>query len=115
MGGRFKPEFNARVREAAALQKEALKAALVRELGARVKGMGLTQEAAALRLGLYQPEVSLLLKGPSSEFSVWKLLRFLTLLGANVAIVVGRSAKGRNAGEVSVLSRGGRERKNVGE
>ena len=74
MGGRFKPEFNARVREGAALQKGELKAALVRLLGARVKGLGLTQEQAASRLGLYQPEVSLLLKGPSTEFSVWKLL-----------------------------------------
>jgi predicted XRE-type DNA-binding protein len=105
MGSKFKSEFIAELQEEAGQQKVAVKAALVAALAARVKALGVTQEAVAARLGLYQPDVSRLLKGPSWHFSVWKLIRFLGLLGQNVEIVVGLSAEAGKAGRVTVSSR----------
>jgi len=68
--------------------EHALKAELVRQIAAVMKGQELTQTAAARRLGIEQPDVSKLLRGHFRQFSVERLMRFLVALGHDVEIVV---------------------------
>ena len=65
-----------------------LKATLVTRIDAIIRQRGLTQVAAAKRLGLSQPDVSRLLRGNFREFSVERLLRLLMALGRDVEIVI---------------------------
>ena len=51
----------------------------------------ITQTDAARLLGLSQSDVSGLLRGDFREYSLECLLRFLTALGSDIDIVVGRS------------------------
>ena len=53
-----------------------------------VEARGLTQAATAALLGIDQPKVSRLLRNRLSEFSVSRLLRFITLLGRDIEIVI---------------------------
>jgi predicted XRE-type DNA-binding protein len=69
-------------------EEHALKAELVRRIAAAMKEQGLTQTAAAHRLGIAQPDVSKMLKGHFRQFSVERLMRFLVALGQDVEIVV---------------------------
>src|SRR3990172_2488357 len=72
-----------------------LKAELVLRLTKTIKSLGLTQRAAARRLGTTQPELSKILGGKFSEVSFERLMRFLTALGHNIEIKVGAAdAKG---------------------
>jgi predicted XRE-type DNA-binding protein len=66
----------------------ALKAELVRQIGAVMKDQELTQTVAARRLGIAQPDVSKLLRGHFRQLSVERLMRFLVALGHDVEIVV---------------------------
>lgn len=61
----------------------------------------LTQTAAARLLGIDQPKVSRLLAGKLAGFSTEQLMRFLTTLGHDVAIVV-RERKGGERGRLRV-------------
>src|SRR5271166_4801741 len=72
-------------REAAELK---LRADLTLEIHQRIKELGLTQVRAAERLGLSQPDVSKLMAGRHSGFSVERMLSLLNALEVDVDIVV---------------------------
>ena len=78
-----------------------LKAELVLRLSKGIANLGLTQRAAARRLGTTQPELSKILGGRFSEVSLERLMRFLTALGYHIEIKIGSGRKNR-AGEVTV-------------
>ena len=59
-----------------------LKAQLAREISVAIRQRKLTQTKAAEVLGLDQPKVSAIVRGRLSGFSVERLLRCLTALGA---------------------------------
>lgn len=65
-----------------------LKAELVRRLQHRIDARKLTQVQAAKLLRVSQPDVSRILRGHFREFSVERLMRFLTALGCEIDIVV---------------------------
>ncbi|MGA7287918.1 MAG: helix-turn-helix transcriptional regulator [Terriglobales bacterium] len=69
-----------------------------------MKGRNLTQAAAGKILGIKQPHVSLLMRNRSGNFSVERLMDFLTALGQDVEISVRPARKDKNHGEVSVLA-----------
>lgn len=64
-----------------------LKAQIVAELYRLVREHALSQSAAGLRMGISQPEVSRLFKGNFREYSVERLLGFLTAFDQDVEIV----------------------------
>ena len=78
-----------------------LKAELVLRLQKAVRSLGLTQRAAAQRIGATQPELSKIFGGKFSEVSLERLMRFLTELGCHIEIKIG-AGKGGKAGEVTV-------------
>ncbi len=65
-----------------------LKAELVTRIDRIIRQRGLKQAEAAELLGLSQPDVSRLLRGDFTEYSMERLLRLLTKLGRNVDIVI---------------------------
>src|SRR5438067_13077396 len=65
-----------------------VKAELTRQIHNRIKALGLTQVRAAARLGLSQPDVSKLMNGRHTGFSVDRLLTLLNALDVDVDIVV---------------------------
>ncbi|MDP9365224.1 MAG: helix-turn-helix domain-containing protein [Chloroflexota bacterium] len=70
--------------------EEALtKAALVHGIAEIVAARGWTQGQSAEAPGIDQPKVSALFRGRLTGFSIARLLRFLTALDQDVAIVVG--------------------------
>lgn len=74
--------------------EEALaKAQLAQQIAELIKTAGLTQAAAAKRLGLTQPKVSAILHGRLGGFSMEKLLHCLKRLGSDVSIVVKRPGR----------------------
>jgi predicted XRE-type DNA-binding protein len=86
--------------------EHALKAELVRQIAAVLEDEGLTQTAAARRLGIAQPDVCKLLKGHFRQFSVERLMRFLIALGQDVEIIVGPAAAMRaQSGHLTVTTR----------
>ena len=64
------------------------KAELARKIAALIAERGLTQTSAAALLKIDQPKVSALVRGRLAGFSLDRLVRFLVLLGSDVAIVV---------------------------
>jgi predicted XRE-type DNA-binding protein len=78
-----------------------LKAELVLRLDKTIKSLGLTQRAAARRIGTTQPELSKILRGKFSEVSLDRLMRFLTALGHQIEIKIG-TAKANKLGEVKI-------------
>lgn len=88
-------------------EEHALKAELVRRIAAVMKDQGLTQTAAARRLGIEQPDVSKMLKGHFRQFSVERLMRFLVALGQDVEIIVRpmRAVRSKSA-HLTVTTRG---------
>lgn len=69
-----------------------LKAELVLRLDRTVRGLRLTQEQAAKRIGATQPELSKILRGKFSEVSLERLMRFLAALGHPIEIKIGKPA-----------------------
>ena len=67
---------------------ELVKAKLTHQLAKRIKALGLTQAAAARRLGISQPDVSRLMKMRPSGFSTDRLLAMLNALDLDIDIVV---------------------------
>jgi len=65
-----------------------LKAELVGRIQDRIDERKLTQVQAAKVMGIGQPDVSRMLRGRFRDFSVERLMRFLTALGCEVDIVV---------------------------
>ena len=83
-----------------------LKAELVLRLERAIRAMGLTQRAAAKRLGVTQPELSKILGGKFSEVSIERLMRLLAALGCQIEIKVGEVEASRPGGvTVSTLRR----------
>jgi predicted XRE-type DNA-binding protein len=81
---------------------ELVKAELTLQLTKRIKALGLTQTAAAARLGLSQPDVSRLMKGRSTGFSTDRLLALLTALDMDVDIVLRPASPAPHVAKVSV-------------
>lgn len=85
------------------------KAQLLIEVGSLIKKSKLSQKDVALKLGITQPKVSLLISGKLSAFSTDTLLHYLTILGCDVQIRVKkpRSSRGifRHRGYIAVASK----------
>ena len=69
-------------------EREQLKARLKLQIYRLIKDRGLTQAQAGAILGIKQPHVSGLMRGRSGNFSVERLMEFLTALGQDVEITV---------------------------
>ena len=65
-----------------------LKAELVTQIDRIIRRRGFTLVEAAKQLGLAQPDVSRLLRGEIREYSMERLLCFLTALGRDIEIVI---------------------------
>lgn len=64
------------------------KAELARRLIAIIRERGLTQAAAGEILGIGQPKVSAIMRGRLKDFSLERLMEFLTLFNHDVGIAV---------------------------
>ena len=84
-------------------EQELLKANLTLQIYHLIKDRGLTQTEAAEILGVKQPQVSALMRNRASNFSVGRLIEFLTALGQDVEIAVKQTRKAQ--GEMSVVVR----------
>jgi predicted XRE-type DNA-binding protein len=86
--------------------QELLKAKLTLQILRLLKEQGLTQEAAAKRLGIRQPHVSALMSMKPVSVSVGRLMEFLTILGQDVDVVVKPvRPRARRRGRMSVVAR----------
>src|ERR1700730_5019033 len=81
---------------------EQLKARLTLQIYRLIKDRGLTQAKAGAILGIKQPHVSGLMRGRSGNFSVERLMDFLTALGQDVEITVRPTRK--EHGGVSLIA-----------
>jgi predicted XRE-type DNA-binding protein len=77
-----------------------LKAQIVSEIYRLANECKLTQTAAGKRMGISQPEVSRLFKGHFREYSVERLMGFLTAFDRDVEIVVRPHKKAGKAGRI---------------
>ena len=85
------------------------KAELTRQLYQRIKSLGLSQVKAAKVLGLKQPDVSKLMNGRFTGFSMERLLELLNALAVDVDIVLRPgSTRGGRRGTIKVLATSGR-------
>jgi predicted XRE-type DNA-binding protein len=84
-------------------EREQLKARLALEIYRLIKDRGLTQAQAGAILGIKQPHVSGLMRGQSGNFSVERLMDFLTALGQDVEITV-RPTRKEHGGVSLVLA-----------
>jgi predicted XRE-type DNA-binding protein len=82
-------------------EQELLKAELTLQIYRIIKERNLTQTEAGKILGISQPHVSALARNRAGNFSVGRLLDFLTALGQNVEITVKPARK--DQGEMSVV------------
>ena len=83
-------------------EQELLKAQLTLQIYTILKNSGMTQVEIAKILGVQQPQVSLLMRNRAGNFSVGRLMEFLTALRQDVEITVKPSRK--EHGELSVVS-----------
>jgi len=82
------------------VDKLKVKSDLVIEITRAIRRLGLTQEAAAQRMGLTQPKVSSIVRGDFANLSERKLMECLTRLGYDIEIAV-RPTK-RRTGQLTV-------------
>jgi predicted XRE-type DNA-binding protein len=82
-------------------EREQLKAHLTLQIYRIIKARKLTQAQAGEIIGVAQPQVSMLLRNRSGNFSVERLMSFLTALGHDVEITVKPTRK--EHGEMSVI------------
>jgi predicted XRE-type DNA-binding protein len=82
-------------------EQELMKARLTLQIYRIIKDRGLTQTEAGKILGISQPHVSALARNRSGNFSVGRLIEFLTALGHDVEITVTPTRK--HHGEMSVV------------
>src|SRR5579863_5750746 len=80
------------------------KAGLAIRISAAIRARRLTQARAARILKIDQPKISRLLRGRLSGFSTERLMRFLTLLGRDVEIVVKVAPRSRRQGRLRVVA-----------
>lgn len=78
-----------------------LKAQIVSEIYRLTKGRKLTQAKAGKLMGITQPEVSRMFKGRFREYSVDRLMGFLTSFDRDVEIVVRPHKKGGKVGRIT--------------
>jgi predicted XRE-type DNA-binding protein len=83
-------------------EQELLKAQLTLQIHTILKGSGMTQIEIARILGVQQPQVSLLMRNRAGNFSIGRLMEFLTALRQDVEITVRPSR--REHGALSVVS-----------
>lgn len=72
------------------------KADLAHAIQHLIQAQGLSQRAAARRLGVAQPDLSSLYRGHLDGFSIERLCRLLTALGQDVRIVVQPKPRSRS-------------------
>jgi predicted XRE-type DNA-binding protein len=84
-------------------EQELLKARLTLQIYKIIKERGLTQAKAGEVLGIKQPHVSALMRNRAGNFSIGRLMEFLTALGQDVQITVKPTRKAR--GEMAVVAR----------
>jgi predicted XRE-type DNA-binding protein len=78
-------------------EQELTKARLTLQIAKIIKERNLTQVAAARILGIQQPHVSALMRQRAGNFSVGRLIDFLTALGQDVEITVTPTRKEQGA------------------
>jgi predicted XRE-type DNA-binding protein len=83
-------------------EQELLKAQLTLQIYSILKSSGMTQVEIARILGVRQPQVSLLMRNRTGNFSVGRLMEFLTALRQDVEITVRPTRK--EHGALSVVS-----------
>src|SRR5579862_7361006 len=83
-------------------EQELLKAQLTLQIHSILKDSGMTQSEIAKILGVQQPQVSLLMRNRAGNFSVGRLMEFLTALRQDVEITVRPTRK--EHGALSVIS-----------
>jgi predicted XRE-type DNA-binding protein len=83
-------------------EQELVKARLTLQIYRIIRERHLTQTQAAEALGVKQPHVSLLMNNRSGNFSIGKLMDFLTALGHDVQITVKATRKEHGALSVAV-------------
>jgi predicted XRE-type DNA-binding protein len=83
-------------------EQELLKARLTLQIYKIIKARGLTQTQAGKVLGIKQPHVSALMRNRAGNFSIGRLIEFLTALGQDVQITVKPTRKA--TGEMSVVT-----------
>jgi predicted XRE-type DNA-binding protein len=84
-------------------ERELLKARLTLQIHKIVKARRLTQTQAGQLLGIKQPHVSALMRNRAGNFSIGRLIEFLTALGQDVEITVKPTRKAQ--GEMPVVAR----------
>ena len=82
-------------------KRELLKARLTLQIYRIIKARRVTQTQAGVILGIRQPQVSLLMRNRSGNFSVERLMDFLTALGHDVEVRVTPTKK--EHGQLSVV------------
>src|SRR3984893_7521788 len=82
-------------------EQELMKARLTLQIYRIIKDRGITQTEAGKILGIPQPHVSALARNRSGNFSVGRLIDFLTALGQDVEITVRPTRK--DHGQMSVV------------
>ena len=87
-------------------EERQLKVQMAMRVNALIADAGMTQAQTASRLGIPQPHVSDLINYKLNRFSVDRLIRFATLLGHDVEIVI--RPRGTTQGEWERLRAGGR-------
>lgn len=83
-------------------EQELVKASLTLRIHRIIRQRGLTQKEAAVLLGVKQPQVSLLMRNRSGNFSMSRLIDFLTALGQDVQITVRSTRKEHGAVSVAL-------------
>lgn len=86
-------------------EEELAKAQLASVIRDAIKRRRLTQDRAAVLMGLDQPKVSALVNGRLGGFSSDRLMRCLTALGQDVEIVVRRRERVRVRGRLRVVEK----------
>jgi len=80
------------------------KAELARLIRTEIRERGLSQTEAAALLGVKQPDVSDLVRGRLSRFSIARLERFLNALDLEIRIQVGPRPEGKVRAGITVES-----------
>ena len=82
------------------------KAELAQNIAGILRERHLTQVQAAAVFGVDQPKVSALMRGRLSGFSIERLLRFVLLLGSDVAITIKSRQHLRTKSRARIAQRG---------
>ena len=83
-------------------EQKLVKTRLTLQIYRIIKNRGLTQVAAAELLGVKQPQVSLLMRNRSGNFSIGRLLDLLTALGQDVEIKIRPTRKAHGVLSVAI-------------